>query len=184
MAAVLLRKLLDLEGNVWKEKLNEQMKETLKTDLLSVMISEKEKYVKFKICDAVCKLAENIYENEQTWTELLNYIYTVLNSPYNEAYLLNFEVALTLLTSMFGYVCDEVMKGISVLLNTFKNLFKTNNMNLKTKTVQTLSEIISICDRKDVKHFRDFIFYILETTMNCIDDIKEENNVRFKNNFS
>ena len=178
MAAVLLRKLLDLEGNVWKEKLNDQMKAALKADLLTVMISENEIYVKFKICDAVSKLAENIYENDQTWNELLNHIYTVLNTPYNDANLLNIEVALQLLTSMFGYVCDEVMKGIAVLLNTFKNYFKINNNDLRAKTVQTLSEIITICDKKDVKHFRDFVFYMLETTMRCIDDIKEENNVK------
>ena len=177
LAAVLLRKLLDLEGNVWKDKLNDQMRETLKADLLSVMINEKEKYVKFKICDAVSRLAENIYENEQKWNELLNYIYTVINSPYNDADLLNIEVALQLLTTMFGYVCDEVMKGIPALLGSFKNYFKTTNTDLRAKTVQTLSEIISICDKKDVKIFKDFVIYILETTMLCIDNIKEENNV-------
>lgn len=153
------------------------MKTSLKSDLLSVMITEKEKYVKVKICDAVSKLAENIYENEETWNELLNHIYTVLNSPFNENELLNIEAALQLLTAMFGYVCDEVMKGIQVLLANFKNYFKTNNNSLKAKTVQTLAEIISICDKKDIKHFRDFAFFMLETTLNCIDDIKEETNV-------
>jgi hypothetical protein len=122
-------------------------------------------------------LAENIYENEQTWNELLNYIYTILNNPYNEADELNIEVALQLLTAMFGYVCDEVMKGIPALLGSFKGYFKTSNLDLRSKTIQTLSEIISICDKKDVKIFKDFTFYILETTMLCVDNIKNENNV-------
>jgi hypothetical protein len=69
------------------------------------------------------------------------------------------------------------MKNINVLLASFKNYFKTNNMNLRAKTALTISEMISICDKKETKLFREFIIMILETTMKCIGDVKEESNV-------
>ena len=176
LSAVLLRKLTELHNNNWKI-LPENIKSNIKNELLSVLINEKEKYVKFKICDAIAKIAENIYENEETWNELLEYIFSVLAKNYEECDMIQIESALQLLTSMFGYICEDVMKGINVLSTTFKNYFKTNNMSLRTKTAETISEMISICDKKEIKLFREFIILILETTMKCIDDVKDEANV-------
>ncbi len=141
------------------------------------MINEKEKYVKFKICDAITQIAENVYENDENWNELLNYMYSVFTKKYEESEMIQIESSLQLLTSMFGYVCDEVMKGIDVLLGTFKNYFNTNNMTLRARTAQSISEMISICDKKESKLFREFIILILDTTMKCTDDVKEEANV-------
>jgi len=133
----------------WKT-LQSEMKVTLKNELLSVLINEKEKYVKFKICDAITQIAENVYENDENWNELLNYMYSVFTKKYEESEMIQIESSLQLLTSMFGYVCDEVMKGIDVLLGT---------------------------DKKESKLFREFIILILDTTMKCTDDVKEEANV-------
>jgi hypothetical protein len=172
----LLRKLTEAPTENWKT-LQSEMKVTLKNELLSVLINEKEKYVKFKICDAITQIAENVYENDENWNELLNYMYSVFTRKYEESEMIQIESSLQLLTSMFGYVCDEVMKGIDVLLGTFKNYFNTNNMTLRARTAQSISEMISICDKKESKLFREFIILILDTTMKCTDDVKEEANV-------
>lgn len=34
-----------------------------------------------------------------------------------------------------------------------------------------------IVHKRDVKKFRDFVINILQTTLSCFEDIKEENNV-------
>ena len=177
LAAVLIRKILDVGTSNWKN-LTPELKTSFKADLLVVMVNEKEKSVKNKICDAVAKIGENIYENDETWNELLNVMYTILAKPFQEEDLLNIETSLLLLTTMFGYVCDEIMKGLTTLLTTFKNYFATNNLSLKAKTVQSISEMVSICDKKDTKHFREFVFLMLDTTLKCAESPKDESNVR------
>ena len=157
--------------------MSDDVKTSIKNELLLVLIQEKDKYVKFKICDAIAKISENIYENDETWNELLQFLFSVFSANYEDKDAIQIESALQLLTSMFGYVIEDVMKNINVLLASFKNYFKTNNMNLRAKTALTISEMISICDKKETKLFREFIIMILETTMKCIGDVKEESNV-------
>lgn len=178
LSAVLIRKILDVGTNNWKG-LAPELKASFKEDLLQVMVNEKDKSVKNKICDAVAKIGENIYENDETWNELLNVMYTILSKKYEPEELLNIETALLLLTTMFGYVCDEIMKGIATLLTTFKNYFATDSLSLKAKTVQSIAEIVSICDKKDTKQFREFVFCMLETTLKCAESAKDESNVNF-----
>ena len=51
------------------------------------------------------------------------------------------------------------------------------NLALKTRTVQAIGEILSIVRKKESKKFRDFIFYMLETTLKCM-EAGDENNLK------
>lgn len=142
-----------------------------------VLINERS--LRFKICDTVGTICENVYESEEEqWNDLINYIYKSLGSELTDENVLEIESALYLLSHIFGYVYDELSKNIDGYVEAFKKYFKSNNLSLKTKTVVAITEILSIVRKKESKKFRDFTFSILETTLQCLDNPKEENNLK------
>ena len=180
-AAVVIRRLLqaketEIVNAVWKE-LDAKTKENVKGNVLKALIDINEKSLKYKICDTLTTICENVYQDEETWVELLNYIYTALNASLSEENNLSIETGLYLLSNIFGFVYDELSKAVPLYIQAFQNYFRSQSLSLKTRTVQAISEIMCIVHKRDVKKFRDFVISILQTTLACFEDPKEENNV-------
>lgn len=181
LAAVLLRKLILIsEGEItnknWVE-LNDDYKETLKVSMLKALVTEKDRSMKMKIGDVVVQVASNVYEHKQKWEDLLTYISNTLITPLNENNMIEAETALFLIKNIFAYTHLDILKGIGVLIPVFRTYFKTNNLSLRTRTVETICEIICIVDKKHTKLLKEFVFNILDTTYQCLQNPKEENNV-------
>jgi hypothetical protein len=182
-AAVVIRKLLqikesEISSQAWKD-CDAKTKEVVKQNVLKAMIEINDKSLKYKICDTLITICENVYENEETWLDLLNYIYTALNTNMSEENLLTIETGLYLLSNIFGFVYDELSKAVPLYITAFQNYFRSNSVSLKTRTVQAISEIMCVVHKRDVKKFKDFVINILQTTLACFEDTKEENNVKF-----
>lgn len=187
-AAVVTRKLLEIKeseisSTAWKD-CDDSIKEQVKHNVLRALISVNDRSLKYKICDTVITICENVYENEETWQDLLNYIFGALNAQLSEENILYIESGLYLLSSIFGYVYDELSKAVSLYVTSFQNFFRSNSLPLKTRTVQAIAEIMSIVHKRDVKKFKDFVLNILQTTMECVQNPKEENNVNLFSKFS
>jgi hypothetical protein len=155
------------------------IKEQIKANAFKALVSIQERSLKFKVCDSVSTICENIYELEEQWPDLLTFLIEALKLDLVEQNLLNIETGLYLLSNIFGFVYEELSKGIDLYVAAFKNYFSSNIISLKTKTVQAISEILCIVRKKDSKKFKDLIYFMLETVLKCLEDPREENNVKF-----
>ena len=158
--------------------MNAEYRHSLRNNMLKALVSEKDKSVKLKICDVITQVAHNIYETKEKWEELLTYISTTLTTPLTQENVVEAESALFIIKNIFAYDHIEILKGVNVLINVFSSYFKTNNLDLKTRTVETVAEILCIVDKKNTKLLKDFIFSMLETTYACLQNPKEETNVK------
>lgn len=160
--------------------MTEDIKSQIKNILLNIFISERETSIKLKICDIINQTIENVYESNEKWDELIQVIYKNLTLEINPENLVMIECSLVLLAGVFGFVYDELIKNLDTILNLFKSYFSTQILSLRTRTTRTLTEIISYSDKKETKFFYDFIFPILETTFKCMEDPKEEANLKYQ----
>lgn len=177
----MLRKLLQIKENeivnpVWKA-IDVNTKEQIKMNILKALDQTQDKSLKYKMCDAAIQVSENIYESEEQWTDLLNYIYNSLNSPLSDENVVQIETGLYLLSSIFGYANDELSKGTDMYIAAFKSYFTSSSISLKTRTVQAITEILCVVRKKDVKKFKDFVLNILQTILECMENPREESNV-------
>jgi len=183
LSAVLLRKLIKINDhevvNANYEQMSKEYRDNLKNNMLKALVNEKDKSVKMKICDVIVMVAQNTYEckEKEKWDELLNYISNTLITPLNETNIIEAESALNLIKGIFSHTHLEILKGISVLIPVFRNFFKTNLLSLKTRTVETICEIMCIVDKSHTKMLKEFVNSILETTFQCLQNGKEEVNV-------
>jgi len=182
---IAIRKLLDFGTDDKIESkwnlFDNGYKEQIKTNLFTALITLTDNSLNNIICDTISMVAANIYDSEEKWDELVKYIFEVL-SQSNNAELINskpanFESAIFILRHLFNLISTELLKGRQIILTAFTNFFLTNNLTLRAKTTEAISDIINICEGKDRKHFKDFALKILETTLKCAEDPKQESNV-------
>jgi hypothetical protein len=157
--------------------MSKELKEQIKSLVLNIFVNEKDYSIKTKVCDIVSQIAENVYENEEKWDDLLVIILNSLTLELNSQNLLSIEGALSLLSGVFGFVYDEMITKISDLVTVFKIYFSTNVISLKTRVIRTLAEMVSYSDEEEIEYYKDFMYNIMETTLQCLEDSKEENNV-------
>jgi hypothetical protein len=189
VAAVLARKLIfitddSLINEHWV-KMAAELKAGVKTSLLSTFINEKDQSIRIKICDLIVAVASNVYESDDKWNELLQVLMQILTLN-SGADLNQLESALLILAGIFGYVYDDMIQHLEMLLTSFRAYLSSDDLTLRTRTARSLSEIITYCEKSQLKHFHEFIFPILETTLKCLeaskqgkDSLKNENNLKY-----
>jgi hypothetical protein len=182
LASVLLRKTLDIKEEhdvnpIW-EKLEANIKESIKQNILQAIINEPSKAQKIKYCDTMATVAENVFESNEGWPDFFNFIYQGISLPCDlPENIPNIETVLFLLSQIFGYIYEELIPKLDSFISTFELFFKTDNFDLKTRTSQVIGEILTIVNKKESKKFKLFIPSVLEHTYKCLLDIKQENNV-------
>ena len=173
--AVFLRKLLKAKDSEtvnphWKEGTNE-MKESIKSNVLNALVNCQDKSLKKKIADVISALCESIYNNKEKWDNVYNYVATFFQTELKDENLLNIETAVYLLSKIFRYNQKELLKGVDVLINSFNNFFKNGNILIKTNSVEAICEILTdYSDKKVTKKFKVFIFEILSTVLYCLNN--------------
>jgi hypothetical protein len=180
-ASVIIRRLLQIKENeignqVWKN-MDNNIKEQIKSNIFVALTHINDRSLKFKIAHTVSTICENVYEVEEQWPDLITFIINALKLDLAEQNILSIETGLFLLSNIFGYVYEEMTKGIDLYIAAFKNYFSSGINSLKTKTVEAICEILCIVRKKDAKKFKELTYNILETTLKCLHDPSEENNV-------
>lgn len=182
ISAVLARKLIhakdyELVNEHWL-KMSADQKEGIKTLALECLISQDEKLIKLNICEIINEIITNVYENEEKWDGILVYVSNCFSLELTNENLPNIESALNILAAIFPFVYDDVVAKFDTILNFFRSCMITNVMSLRTRTVRTIAEMFSVSEKKESKRLKEFILVILETTLKCLEDPKEENNVK------
>ena len=153
-----------------------QDKEILKNNLMTALNNITNKQVRKQIADAASTFFSTLVENEDKWDALLQYSMNLLSSEINEQNVTNIEFGLHLITNLYSVASDDLEKNMKIFLSIFPIYFKSNSLSLKSKTVQCLTEILcGIVSKKEAKQFKDLIFNVLETTLNCLNANDTEN---------
>ncbi len=151
--------------NAHWEKLSKEDRESIRNMSIEILSNEKDKKLKMKFCNMIHIIYDNSYETAEHFNAVLEYVYKNLPLEINLDNLDNIETAMELLSTNFTYLDGEFMKIIDGFLHHFKNFLSTNILSLKTKTVKTVSEIVTYCDSDKLDIFKDFMLSILETTL-------------------
>ena len=178
--AIIIRKIFlvndDSKNDIIKT-FNLDNKNVLKNNLFNALVNNvQDKNLNKKIANAIVNVFTCLLENDEKWDELLKYIIANFNLELSENNLNIIELSLYLLSNVYGVANDQLKEGIPVFLNCFSIYFKSNILSLKAKTVECINELLcSTSSKKESKKFREFIYYILETTLQCLKEHSSEN---------
>ena len=178
--AIIIRKIFlvndDSKNDIIKS-FNLDNKNVLKNNLFNALVNNvQDKNLNKKIANAIVNVFTCLLENDEKWDELLKYIIGNFNLELSENNLNIIELSLYLLSNVYGVANDQLKEGIPVFLNCFSIYFKSNILSLKAKTVECINELLcSTSSKKESKKFREFIYFILETTLQCLKEHSSEN---------
>jgi hypothetical protein len=182
-SSVLLRKLLEVKENelvnpVWNS-MDPGVRNAVRDCSLGALQKINDRSLKLKLSDLIATVCENTYEKEEEWKELLQFIFNGLNADLSAENIPSIECAVYILSKIFGFVYDELTKGIELYITAFTKYFTSDNLSLRTKTVQAITEILCVVRKKDSRKFKDLIFYVLETTLKTLEQgLNQENNLK------
>jgi hypothetical protein len=176
-------------NNNWR-LITKENKKDIQDISMNMLLNEKDKKMKTQYCNIVSQIFINISEMNEEFAEenkiddidefshVFEYITKFLLGEINEENLLNIECSLKLLGQNFPDLGDDFEEKKDLFIQSFRNFFKTVSISLKTKTARCVSEIISYEKSDVIKGYTEFLLPIMETTLRCFDDPKEEDNVK------
>ena len=176
---------------VWTD-MSSDYKISIRTNVLKAIIAEQERAVKFNFSDTLAQIAENIYNEEEEnddvkksdFDDIMDYIFSVIKqSVMDEGNSLEIEAVLVIISKIFGFIYDKLRNKLDSFANAFEIFFKTNNMNVRTRCAEAVSEIYCVVSKKDAKKFKDYPYFILETCLKCLENPREEANVFLNTKF-
>jgi hypothetical protein len=82
-AAVLTRKLLEIKDdeliNIHWAKMDSETKTHIKNILINCFVNEKDPSLRQKICDVIIQTANNVFESDEKWDDLLQILVKAIN---------------------------------------------------------------------------------------------------------
>ena len=173
-ALVILRKILDLEGEEKWKAIDNNLKEQIKKKALEAFVNEKDLNQKGKICDVLTQIIDKVSDCDEQWDDLQKLALTILTINIEENNLVQIDSLLKLMKDATGFLYDELFKNIKQILMYLENIFKSSFTKLKVSASELLSELISFGNEEETKQFTPFIFNILQTTLECLTTNQED----------
>ena len=171
-SAVIARKLIQVPesesyNQSWKSA-PEDIKEQIKTNLMNVLIKCTDKSLKKKIGSIVGNLYESISFNNEKWDTVLKYIADGFKLPLTPENAINIDSAVYLLSKIFPFATEELTPGIDTFIEGFKKYFAEGSLDIQTNSVEAICEILAgHLSKENTKKFKDLIFNILKTVLDC-----------------
>lgn len=181
----MIRKILEITdeqiySHHWTA-LGAEGEETLKRYAFLALAKEEDKSLLSKITECVIQIASNAYNSAESekyaavWPDLLTFIGTAFTLEFNPTNLPRIENAIRLLEGIYGFIYEsfsEISKYQS-LLEQIVVFMKSKNTSLASRAVKALSEISFYASKKELKLFKDVVLPILEVTLLCFNEGKE-----------
>ena len=161
LAAVLLRQILTALSiaapALWSSLLPE-VQNTVKTELLAVLLAEPEKTVRKRVADTVGELGATVLggETEEGWAELLPFVFAF---TANDQQLIS---ALQILASLSTYVHSRLLAHKSDLWRLFTMGLQSANSDTALAAVTTICGFLSIVKTSDAMEFSSFLMPLLQ----------------------
>ena len=174
-ALVICRKILDtIDFKEWKN-INEDIKDKIKFKSLEIFLNEKEETQKIKIGDVITQIIEKVSDNDEKWDDFEKLCLSIfLLKPNDENNLIQINSLLKLICNGCGFLNDVIKNNLSNFITYFQLIFQNNNLKLKSSLTNLISELISFFEKEEIKLLEPFLFNILQTTLECLNNNEEE----------
>lgn len=137
-----------------------------------------------KITECVIQIATNVFniapsnQSYSVWPDILTYAINVLEVVPNDSNLFKIESGLRLFEGIYGFIYeslsnDKKFNEIASLVGKVGAFTQIKNLNLASRSVKTLSEMIFYASKKELKGYKDWILPIMSVTMNCFTQEQE-----------
>ena len=179
-AAVLIKKLIkpkDSEdvAKVWLDA-SPEMKDNIKLNCITALFNCKNKSLSRKIATAVNYLIDNIYGEKAKWDDAIKFIVNGFSLPLTPENAITVGNAVFLLSKSFNVIEDDIIGGIDVLVEGFNRFFKEGSIDIKAGSCEAICEILcGYLNKKSKKKFREFIFQMLQTLLECLNANDSDN---------
>ena len=168
-ALVICRKIVDTKSlDDWK-KIDNNLKEKIKINALNLLNSETDPSQNAKVCDLVAKIMEKVLDSEETWPQIFTLALSLPNfDPNDNTKIIQIRTLLKLLKEGSGYMYEQISKQFNVLIPYFEKLLVSNiDMKIKVLTAELIDELISFCEKDEVKLFKESIKKIVDNIYQC-----------------
>ena len=168
-ALVICRKILDNKHlNDWK-KIDKNLKEKIKISSLNLLNAETDPSQNNKVCDLIVKIMEKELDSEEQWPQLFSLALSLPNfDPNDNSKIIQIRTLLKLLKEGSGYIYPQISEQFKILIPYFEKLLDSNiDMKIKTLTTELINELISFCEKNEVKLFKECIKKIVDNIYKC-----------------
>ena len=168
-ALVIGRKILDTQkADHWK-KIDSQLKNKIKINILNLLNSETDPSQNSKICDFIIVIMEKVLDSEEKWPELFSLVLTIYNyDPDDNSKTIQIRTLLKLLIGGTGYMYYKISETYSKLIPYLEKLLDSEiEMKIKALAAEFICELISFCDDNEIKLFNEAIKRIIDNIYKC-----------------
>ena len=168
-ALVICRKIVDTKNlEDWK-KIGDDLKEKIKINALNLLNSETDPSQNAKVCDLVAKIMEKVLDSEEKWPQIFTLALSLPNfDPNDNTKIIQIRTLLKLLKEGSGYMYQQISEQFKVLIPYFEKLLVSNiDMKIKVLTTELIDELISFCEKDEVKLFKESIKKIVDNIYQC-----------------
>lgn len=137
MAIVLLRRVLTRQPELWATRITPDTKQRIKFELLSSLDSPHsvENSVRKKLCDTISIVALMSFENEETWSELIPFMFRSVTNEQSSA--VQKENALNLFTNLSEFIRLQLEKEFPRIAGILSKLASSNETSLDVRIAAT-----------------------------------------------
>ncbi len=166
---VICRKILDSQPyDNWK-KIDNNLKDKIKTNALYLLNSETDPSQNSKVCDLIIVMMGKIIFSDEEWPQLFSLALSLPNfDPNDNSKIMQIRTLILLLRGGSGYMYQQISEKYNIFIPYFEKLLDSEiDMKIKALTAQLISELISFCDTKEIKLFKESIKKIVDNIYKC-----------------
>ena len=174
-ALVILRKILDQAGiEKWKE-IAPELKQQIKNESLKLFINENIPQQKHHVREVLTQIIDNVSETDEEWPELKSLALSLFSyDPNDQTKSLIIDNLLKLTKKATGFLFDDLIAQYDTLIAFIDRVFKSSVLKLKLSASELVSELISFGNKEEMNKIKQFLFNILQTTLECFNANEEE----------
>ena len=166
---VICRKILESQPYENWKKIDNNLKDKIKTNALYLLNSETDPSQNSKICDLIIVMMEKILFSDEEWPQLFSLALSLPNfDPNDNSKIIQIRTLIILLRGGTGYMYQQISEKYNIFIPYFEKLLDSEiDMKVKSLTAQLISELIGFCDTKEIKLFKESIKKIINNIDKC-----------------
>ena len=168
-ALVIGRKIIATQKSENWKKIDSQLKDKIKINILNLLNTETDPSQNSKICDFIIVIMEKVLDSQEEWPELFSLVLTIYNyDPNDSSKIIQIRTLLKLLIGGTGYMYYKISETYSKLIPYIENLLDSGvDMKIKALSAEFICELISFCEEKEMKLFKGAIKRIIDNIYKC-----------------
>ena len=168
-ALVICRKILDTQSNENWKKIDNNLKDKIKNNALNLLNSETDPSQNSKVCDLIVVIMQKVLDSEEEWPQIFLLAFSLPNfDPNDNSKNIQIRTLIKLLKEGSEYIYQQISEKYNTFIPYFEKLLDSEiDMKIKTLTAELISELISLCEKKEVKLFKESIKKIVDNIYKC-----------------